>query len=49
MKAPLRGRLRPMLGLPDAITACLLDLDGVLTQTATVHARAWKKMSEDAR
>jgi beta-phosphoglucomutase family hydrolase len=33
-----------MLGLPDGITACLFDLDGVLTRTATVHARAWKRM-----
>lgn len=32
-----------MLGLPDAITACLFDLDGVLTKTAVVHARAWKE------
>ncbi len=34
----------PMLGLPDAIRACLFDLDGVLTQTAKVHAAAWKQM-----
>lgn len=33
-----------MLGLPAAIGACLFDLDGVLTRTATVHARAWKEM-----
>jgi beta-phosphoglucomutase family hydrolase len=33
-----------MLGLPDGITACLFDLDGVLTQTAKVHAAAWKQM-----
>ena len=33
-----------MLGLPDGITACLFDLDGVITETATVHARAWKEM-----
>jgi beta-phosphoglucomutase family hydrolase len=33
-----------MLGLPDAIKACLFDLDGVLTQTAEVHAAAWKEM-----
>ncbi|WP_445148834.1 HAD family hydrolase [Baekduia sp. Peel2402] len=33
-----------MLGLPDAITAYLFDLDGVLTKTATVHAKAWKEM-----
>jgi len=33
-----------MLGLPDGVTACLFDLDGVLTQTAKVHAEAWKAM-----
>jgi beta-phosphoglucomutase family hydrolase len=33
-----------MLGLPDGITACLFDLDGVLTQTAKVHSAAWKQM-----
>jgi len=33
-----------MLGLPDAIRACLFDLDGVLTQTARVHAAAWREM-----
>jgi beta-phosphoglucomutase family hydrolase len=33
-----------MLGLPDGITTCLFDLDGVLTQTAKVHATAWKQM-----
>jgi beta-phosphoglucomutase family hydrolase len=32
-----------MLGLPDTVTACLFDLDGVLTQTAKVHAAAWKE------
>jgi beta-phosphoglucomutase family hydrolase len=32
------------LGLPDGIRACLFDLDGVLTQTAKVHAAAWKQM-----
>ncbi|MEU8515474.1 beta-phosphoglucomutase family hydrolase [Kitasatospora sp. NPDC048722] len=31
-----------MLGLPDDIRAFLFDLDGVLTQTALVHAAAWK-------
>lgn len=36
-----------MLGLPDSITACLFDLDGVLTQTAKVHARAWKQTFDD--
>jgi beta-phosphoglucomutase family hydrolase len=33
-----------MLGLPNGVTACLFDLDGVLTQTAKVHAAAWKQM-----
>jgi beta-phosphoglucomutase family hydrolase len=36
-----------MLGLPDGIRACLFDLDGVLTQTAKVHAAAWKQMFDD--
>ncbi|MDG3010928.1 beta-phosphoglucomutase family hydrolase [Rhodococcus sp. D2-41] len=27
--------------------ACLFDLDGVLTETAVVHARAWKQMFDD--
>lgn len=31
-----------MLGLPDGVTACLFDLDGVLTDTAAVHDKAWK-------
>ena len=33
-----------MLGLPDGVNTCLFDLDGVLTQTAKVHAAAWKEM-----
>ncbi len=36
-----------MLGLPDAIRGCLFDMDGVLTQTATVHAAAWQEMFDD--
>lgn len=32
-----------MLGLPDEIRALLFDMDGVLTQTAKVHAQAWKQ------
>ncbi len=36
-----------MLGLPDRVTACLFDLDGVLTQTAKVHAAAWKQTFDD--
>jgi beta-phosphoglucomutase-like phosphatase (HAD superfamily) len=33
-----------VLGLPDGISACLFDLDGVLTTTAELHARIWKQM-----
>ena len=33
-----------MFGLPDGVAACLFDMDGVITQTATVHAAAWKEM-----
>lgn len=32
-----------MATLPEGIEACLFDLDGVLTETATVHAAAWKE------
>jgi beta-phosphoglucomutase family hydrolase len=34
----------PAPNLPEGIEACLFDLDGVLTETAKVHARAWKRM-----
>jgi beta-phosphoglucomutase family hydrolase len=33
-----------VLQLPSTIRACLFDLDGVLTDTARVHAEAWKEM-----
>ena len=36
-----------MLGLPDGITACLFDMDGVITQTAKVHDAAWKEMFDE--
>jgi beta-phosphoglucomutase family hydrolase len=32
-----------VLGLPGDISACLFDLDGVLTQTASVHRSAWQE------
>ncbi len=32
------------VGLPAATRACLFDLDGVLTDTAKVHAAAWQQM-----
>jgi beta-phosphoglucomutase family hydrolase len=50
-KRPPRCRPRewgtPVLGLPDGIKVCLFDLDGVLTDTAAVHRRAWKAMFDD--
>ncbi|KZB85750.1 HAD family hydrolase [Amycolatopsis regifaucium] len=36
-----------MIGLPDTITACLFDLDGVLTGTAAQHREAWKRTFDD--
>jgi beta-phosphoglucomutase family hydrolase len=42
-EAPEPGRL----GLPVAVRACLFDLDGVITQTAKVHAAAWKEMFDE--
>ncbi|HEU5110375.1 MAG TPA: beta-phosphoglucomutase family hydrolase, partial [Micromonosporaceae bacterium] len=35
------------LGLPDDVTACLFDLDGVLTDTASVHAAAWARTFDE--
>lgn len=36
-----------MLGLPRDVEACLLDLDGVLTDSAIVHASAWGVVFDD--
>jgi beta-phosphoglucomutase family hydrolase len=36
-----------VLGLPDTVTALLFDLDGVLTDTASVHTRSWTRMFDD--
>ena len=36
-----------MIGLPDTITACLFDLDGVLTGTAVLHREAWKRTFDE--
>ncbi len=37
----------PELGLPPRVRACLFDLDGVLTRTAELHARAWKQAFDE--
>jgi beta-phosphoglucomutase family hydrolase len=36
-----------VLGLPDNVTVCLFDLDGVLTDTARVHNAAWTETFDD--
>ncbi len=41
MTSPTPDALRA-LGLPAQVRACLFDLDGVLTQTASLHFAAWK-------
>jgi beta-phosphoglucomutase family hydrolase len=33
--------------LPETIRACLFDMDGVLTDTASTHARAWKQTFDE--
>jgi beta-phosphoglucomutase family hydrolase len=33
--------------MPAGIHACLFDMDGVLTETATLHAAAWKQMFDE--
>jgi beta-phosphoglucomutase family hydrolase len=33
--------------LPEAVSACLFDLDGVLTKTAVLHAAAWKQAFDE--
>jgi beta-phosphoglucomutase family hydrolase len=51
-QSPARKSRRPIvdpvprssLGLPGWVRACLFDLDGVLTDTAKLHAAAWKEM-----
>jgi beta-phosphoglucomutase family hydrolase len=44
----MRTHTRPAIGrLPDGIEACLFDMDGVLTETAAVHAAAWKQTFDD--
>ncbi len=35
------------VGMKPVIAACLFDLDGVLTPTAKVHAKAWKQVFDE--
>jgi len=36
-----------MFGLPGGMKAGLFDMDGVVTQTAVVHAAAWEEMFDE--
>jgi beta-phosphoglucomutase family hydrolase len=36
-----------VFGLPENVRTCLFDLDGVLTDTASVHTKAWTRMFND--
>ena len=36
-----------MLGLPAGVTACIFDLDGVLTDSGVLHAWAWAEVFDD--
>ncbi|MFC0437464.1 beta-phosphoglucomutase family hydrolase [Kutzneria buriramensis] len=36
-----------MLGVPDSTRALLFDMDGVLTKTAVVHAKAWQQAFDE--
>jgi beta-phosphoglucomutase family hydrolase len=36
-----------VIRLPDRVRACLFDMDGVLTDTARLHAQAWKQTFDE--
>ncbi len=42
-----RRATKRMLGLPPDLLACVFDLDGVLTASATVHAAAWAETLDE--
>lgn len=37
-----KGLTMKQIGLPETISTCLFDLDGVVTKTAAVHAASWE-------
>lgn len=43
LRTPADAGSAATLGLPGQITACLFDLDGVLTSTVELHKSAWKQ------
>jgi alpha,alpha-trehalase len=42
-----RGGARVIAAFGPAIRAVLFDLDGVVTRTATIHARAWQRLFDE--
>ena len=38
---------KQMIGLPPSVQACLFDLDGVLTDSAQLHAAAWAQVLDE--
>lgn len=42
-----RWEARRLLGLPDAVTACIFNLDGVLIGSAAAHAEAWAETFDE--
>jgi HAD superfamily hydrolase (TIGR01509 family) len=42
-----RSGLRRLLGLPAGVSACVFNLDGVLVDSATVHAAAWTETFDE--
>jgi beta-phosphoglucomutase-like phosphatase (HAD superfamily) len=42
-----RRLTRRVLGLPSEVIACVFDIDGVLTNSASVHAAAWADTLDD--
>jgi beta-phosphoglucomutase family hydrolase len=45
--AQILGSAAPFVKAVDPLVAVIFDLDGVVTNTAAVHARAWKRLFDD--
>ncbi len=43
----VRRATNSLLGLPRGVLACVFDLDGVLTASATIHAAAWAEALDE--
>jgi HAD superfamily hydrolase (TIGR01509 family) len=42
-----RGSTRQLLGLPPSVQACIFNLDGVLLESAALHAAAWTQTFDE--